>query len=180
MEEKVTSFPGVPGFAAVPVKITVGIADLAITADHRQKIVTYALGSCVGVTVYDPVARVVGMLHYMLPSSTLSAERSVSRPCMFADTGVAKLFKGAYALGARKERLIVTAAGGAEILDDEGHFSIGERNIAMLSRLFDKNHVRLGATDLGGTHSRTMTIRGADGTVTIRTANVEKVLWGGE
>ena len=174
----VTSFPGVPGFAPVPVRITVGIADLAITADHRQTIVTYALGSCVGVTIYDPLARVVGMLHYMLPNSNLNAERAIDRPCMFADTGVEKLFKEAYAHGAKKDRLIVCAAGGAEILDDEGFFNIGGRNATILGRLFEKNNVRVAASDLGGTHSRTMTIRGSDGLVTVKSGAVERTLWG--
>jgi chemotaxis protein CheD len=155
----------------------VGIADLVMTADPRATLVTYALGSCIGVTVFDPVARVGGMLHFMLPQSALSAEKARKSPCMFADAGVPLLFTRAYELGARKERLIVCAAGGAEILADEGHFKIGSRNRTMLRKLFWKNNVLIAAEDTGGTHSRTLTLRLEDGLVTVKHKNEERTLW---
>ena len=159
------------------VRVTVGIADLAVTSDPRSVLVTYALGSCIGVTVYDPVTRVGGMLHFMLPQSSLSPEKSARTPCMFADAGVPLLFKHAYELGAKKERLVVCAAGGAEILADEGHFRIGTRNRTMLRKLFWKNNVLLAAEDTGGTHSRTMTLRLQDGLVTVKNKTQERTLW---
>jgi chemotaxis protein CheD len=155
----------------------VGIADLAMTDDPGATLVTYALGSCIGVTVFDPAARVGGMLHFMLPQSTLSPEKAKTNPCMFADAGVPLLFQKAYELGARKERLVVCAAGGAEILADEGHFKIGSRNRTMLRKLFWKNSVLLASEDTGGTHSRTMTLRLSDGQVTVKNKNEERALW---
>ncbi len=160
-----------------PGRVVVGIAEVAMTADPGATLVTYALGSCIGVTVFDPVARVGGMLHFMLPQSSLSQEKAERSPCMFADAGVPLLFKNAYELGAKKERLIVCAAGGAEILADEGHFKIGSRNRTMLRKLFWKNKVRLASEDTGGTHSRTMTLRLADGSVTVKNKNEERKLW---
>ncbi|HYD00032.1 MAG TPA: chemotaxis protein CheD [Phycisphaerales bacterium] len=160
-----------------PGRITVGIADAALTADPEATLITYALGSCIGVTIFDPVARVGGMLHFMLPQSTLNPTKAVKAPCMFADSGVPLLFTRAYELGAKKERLIVCAAGGAEILADEGHFKIGSRNRTMLRKLFWKNSVLLAAEDTGGTHSRTMTLRMSDGGVTVKNKNEERTLW---
>jgi len=158
-------------------RVTVGIADLVVMADPEATLVTYALGSCIGVTVFDPVARVGGMLHFMLPQSTLSPDKAKRSPCMFADTGVPLLFTQAYELGARKERLVVCATGGAEILADEGHFKIGSRNRTMLRKLFWKNNVLLASEDTGGTHSRTMTLRLADGFVAVKNKSEERALW---
>lgn len=158
-------------------RITVGIADLVVTADPAAFLVTYALGSCIGVTIYDPVARVGGMLHFMLPQASAGSDRAQKSPCMFADVGVPMLFTQSYDLGARKERLIVCAAGGAEILADEGHFKIGTRNRTMLRRLFWKNNVLLAAEDTGGTQSRTMTLRMSDGMVGVKNSREERTLW---
>lgn len=158
-------------------RTVVGIADMVLSADAEATLVTYALGSCIGVTIFDPVARVGGMLHFMLPQSSLSPEKAVNTPCMFADTGVTRLFTRAYELGAKKERMIVCAAGGAEILVDEGHFKIGSRNRTMLRKLFWKNNVLIAAEDTGGTHSRTMTLRMSDGLVTVKNKGEERTIW---
>lgn len=158
-------------------RITVGIADAQLSADPRALLITYALGSCIGVTVYDPVVRVGGMLHFMLPQGTQSPEKAKTTPAMFADLGVPLLFMKAYELGAKKERLIVCAAGGAEILDDEGHFKIGTRNRTMLRKLFWKNNVLISAEDTGGTHSRTLSLRLSDGLVSVKCKNEERAIW---
>lgn len=160
-----------------PSRMVVGIADMAMTADPRVTLITYALGSCIGVTIFDPVARVGGMLHFMLPQGSLSPEKAIRTPCMFADSGVPLLFTKAYELGAKKERLVVVASGGAEILADEGHFKIGSRNRTMLRKLFWKNNVLIAAEDTGGTHSRTMTLRLTDGLVTVKNKSEERALW---
>ena len=96
---------------------------------------------------------------------------------MFADLGVPLLFMKAYELGAKKERLVVCAAGGAEILDDEGHFKIGTRNRTMLRKLFWKNNVLISAEDTGGTHSRTLSLRLSDGLVSVKCKNEERAIW---
>lgn len=150
---------------------------MAVSADRGATLMTFALGSCIGVTIYDPEARVGGLLHYMLPSSAIDEEKAERNPCMFADSGVPLLFNKAYELGAVKERLIVCAAGGAEILNDDGHFRIGARNRAMLGKLFSKNNVVLSADDTGGSVARTLAICLADGRVTVRQHNAERVLW---
>ncbi|MEE8155910.1 MAG: chemotaxis protein CheD [Phycisphaerales bacterium] len=158
-------------------KIVVGVADLALCDDPSATIVTYALGSCIGVCIYDPVAHVGGLLHFMLPESKINAEKAAQSPAIFADTGVPLLFKGAYELGARKERLTIVAAGGAEVLADDGHFKVGSRNRTMLRKLFWKNNILLSADDTGGSISRTMMLKMADGEVTVRSKGKERRLW---
>jgi chemotaxis protein CheD len=158
-------------------KVVVGVADLAVVRDATKSIVTYALGSCIGVTVYDPVAKVGGMLHFMLPESTVNAEKALANPAMFADIGVPLLFQKVIEAGARRERLIVCAAGGAEVLADDGHFRIGSRNRTILRKIFWKQNLLLAADDTGGQHSRTLTLRLADGVINIRAQGKETQLW---
>lgn len=158
-------------------RLVVGVADLLVTAEPAATVVTYALGSCIGVTLWDPETRVSGLLHFMLPSSRTNPEKAESSPAMFADTGVPRLFRQAYELGADKKRLVVCAAGGAEVIAGDGHFKIGSRNRTALRKLFWKNGVLLAADDTGGTISRTMTLDTATGRVTVRNAGKETVLW---
>jgi len=150
--------------------LVVDIADIKISSDPACELVTYSLGSCIGVAVWDPEKRLGGMIHYMLPESALSPEKARANPAMFADTGVPLLFRGLYGLGAAKKRLVVKVAGGASLLDDKGTFNIGQRNYVMLRKLFWKNGVLIDAEDVGGTASRTLRLNVGTGRVTIRNA----------
>ena len=158
-------------------RIVVGVADMAVTNDRNATIVTYALGSCIGVTIYDPVAHVGGLLHFMLPIRSDRQEREGGSSAMFGDTGIPMLFKECYALGAKKGRLIVCAIGGAEVLDDNGMFKIGTRNRTLLRKIFWKNGILMSAEDTGGTIARTVTMRMSDGLVEVRTKGEGKVIW---
>ena len=86
---------------------------------------------------------------------------------MFADTGVPLLFEAVRRLGAEKERLVVKVAGGAQFLDEQNIFNIGERNIEALGQLLSENGVVITAQDLGGMTSRTMRMELATGRITI-------------
>lgn len=154
-------------------KHTVGIADMIVLASADDLIVTYALGSCLGITIYDPVVRVGGMLHAMLPTSSNDPEKAQKNPFMFVDSGVPRLFLESYKLGAKKERLIVKVAGGASINKTEvdDHFQIGKRNCLMLRKLLWKNGVMIKAEDVGGHIARTMTLALTDGGIMIRNSN---------
>jgi len=90
--------------------LIVGISDIKISKSTNDVIITYALGSCIGIAVYDPIAKVGGLLHYMLPDSSLDERKAKENPAMFADTGIPSLFKACYALGAEKKRMIVKVA----------------------------------------------------------------------
>lgn len=149
----------------------VGVADMKISAQSEDELITYALGSCLGIAIYDPVVKVGGLLHVMLPLSTIDTAKAADNPAMFVDTGVPKLFIECYKAGAQKQRLIVKVAGGASVhsSETEDHFQIGKRNFVMLRKLLWKNGVLLQAHDVGGGHSRTMTLDITKGEVTIKT-----------
>jgi len=152
-------------------EIVVGISDLKVSANANDILVTYALGSCVGVTVYDPVAKVGGLLHFMLPESSLDIRKAGENPAMFADTGIPLLFKSCYELGAKKKRMIVKVAGGASILDDANFFRIGQKNITAMKKLFWKNSVLIEGEDTGSNCNRTFSIHISTGKVFVRTAH---------
>src|ERR1700712_5727529 len=95
----------------------VGIGDCKVSNDPEDVLVTHALGSCIAVIIHDPVAKVAGLLHYMLPESSLDPEKAAARPFVYADTGIPLLFHKAYRLGAIKSRLKIFAAGGALMLE---------------------------------------------------------------
>jgi chemotaxis protein CheD len=153
--------------------IVVDIADMGVSNDPNATLVTYSLGSCIGVVLHDPVAHVGGMLHYMLPDSQLSPEKARANPTMFCDTGVPKLFRAAYELGAVKNRLVVKVAGGSQLLDDNGTFNIGKRNYLALRKIFWKNGVMIKAEHVGGSISRTMKLEVGTGLLTVKSRNQE-------
>jgi chemotaxis protein CheD len=148
--------------------IIVGIGECMVSNDPSEIIVTHALGSCIAVLVHDPLAKVSGLLHYMLPESNLDREKAIARPCVFADTGIPMLFQSAYQLGAAKSRMIVTAVGGAQMLDDNGTFNIGKRNHLAMRKIFWKAGVLVQREEIGGNISRTVSIEVKTGRVLMR------------
>lgn len=154
----------------------VDIADLQVTDDARVTLVTYSLGSCIGVAIWDPRARVGGMLHYMLPDSSLSPEKAKAKPAMFADTGIAALFHATYKIGAAKKNIVVKIAGGSSLLDDNGVFNIGKRNYIMLRKIFWKNGILIEAEDVGGSLSRTVRLDVATGRFMVKSRGRETEL----
>jgi chemotaxis protein CheD len=155
--------------------LIVGISDFKVSGNEGDVLVTYALGSCIGVAVYDPVAGVGGLLHFMLPDSNLDQDKARECPAMFADTGIPMLFKSCYKLGADKKRMIVKVAGGASILDDTNYFRIGQKNITALRKIFWKNNVLIEKEDTGQNHNRTVRLSIADGRVLVRSTGASMV-----
>ena len=141
---------------------------MKISDQEDDVLVTYSLGSCVGVTIYDPQARVGGMIHCMLPLSKIDLQKAQKTPAMFVDTGIPALFEAAYRLGARKERIILKVAGASKILDEKGTFKIGDRNYATLRKILWKNDILIAAQDVGGNISRTMYLEIGTGRVIIK------------
>ena len=148
----------------------VGIGDCKVSNDPEDTLVTHALGSCIAVMIHDPVARVAGMLHYMLPESSLDPAKAKLKPFLYADTGIPELFHRTYALGGVKSRLIVTAAGGAQMLDPNGTFNIGKKNQLAMRKIFWKAGVLVRKEEIGGVASRTVRIEVATGRVMLRTS----------
>src|SRR5579862_6290087 len=119
-------------------QIIVGMADCRVGDSPGQVLATYALGSCIGLTVHDAKAGVGGMLHFMLPDSTIDSARGRENPYMFADTGIPLLLEAMYGKGASKRRLVVQAVGGAQMMDPQNVFEIGKRNYQALRRILWK------------------------------------------
>ncbi|MBF0112980.1 MAG: chemotaxis protein CheD, partial [Desulfamplus sp.] len=109
-------------------RIIVGVSDMKVSNDPNSDIITYSLGSCIGLVVFDPVVKVGGILHYMLPESSLDRDKADRNPYMFADSGIPMLFKETYKFNAIKKRMRVAVFGGSQILDQKGFFNIGKRN----------------------------------------------------
>ncbi len=126
------------------------------TGEKEDLLITHALGSCLGLIVYDPEIKIGGLLHAMLPLSKINRDKAQANPYMFVDTGVPTLFKTLYEMGAKKSRLVVKAAGCGNPMGRNETFKIGERNYSALKMFLRKSNILLEAEDIGGTKSRTV------------------------
>ena len=136
--------------------IIIGVADMKVSNDSETVLATYSLGSCIGLAIYDPIEKIGGLLHYMLPESSLDRVKAKKNPYMFGDTGIPLLFKEAYKFGAKKQRIKTIVLGGSQILDQKGLFNIGQRNFTILRKMFWKNNVMIDFQDVGGNVNRTL------------------------
>ena len=157
--------------------VVVGVADMAIARESQGHLVTYALGSCIGLSAYDPVAKVGGLLHYMLPQPAEQADPKALKPFMFATTGIPLLMRRLVDAGAQQSRLIVCAAGGAEILEGAVTMAIGKRNRTMLRKVLWKMGVALAAEQSGGSIARTMTLVLSTGEIRIKSRDSDGAMW---
>jgi chemotaxis protein CheD len=143
--------------------LIVGVSDMKVSNDPKGVLVTYSLGSCIGIAVFDPVVKAGGLLHYMLPESSLDSAKATANPFMFADTGIPRLFKSVYELGGMKSRMRVVMVGGSKVLDQNGFFNIGQRNEMAARKLFHRNNVVIDFADTGGSGNRTIRLAIRDG-----------------
>lgn len=136
--------------------IKVGMADLNV-CKAPDVITTLGLGSCIGLVFYDPVTKVGGMVHYMLPDST--KVRNNSNVAKFADTGIDELLRRVLAAGANRSRLIAKIAGGAKMFEVSGLSdvgNIGARNAEAAKAKLKQLGIRLAAEDTGLNYGRTV------------------------
>ncbi len=149
--------------------IVIGVGDFYVSSDPSNTLVTYALGSCVGVTAYDWRARVGGILHFKLPHSDINPGMASTHPAMFGDTGLDAFLRRIFLAGASKPDLDIKLAGGAKGLATPGDFfNIGERNILIAQRVFWMNGLIVTRKDTGGNDYRTVKLEMATGRVTIK------------
>ncbi len=154
----------------------VEVADIKVSDDPEDVLVTYALGSCIAVCVHDPVRRVGGMIHYMLPLSRNAPDRAKDKPAMFADTGIPLLFERMFTLACKKNDLTVKLVGGGNVHDDNNLFQIGKRNHTLAKKLLWKNGILIAAEDVGGQNSRTVRLFVGDGRVVVSSQGREETL----
>jgi len=154
----------------------VGIAELKVSNAPSDVLATYALGSCLGITAYDPALKAGGMAHCLLPLSHLDPVRAENCPALFTDTGVSALIQAMLNLGACRDRLVVKVAGGASPLNDAGVFRTGARNYVVMRKLLWKNGLLIAAEDVGGAMARSMRFSLATGAVHVTTGGREVAL----
>lgn len=154
--------------------LIVGIADMKI-AKAPGILITYALGSCVGVCIYDPVLRLAGMVHVMLP---INLEPDKGHVFKYADTGIAATIKRLEAFGGVRSRMISKIAGGAKMFDIPGGSlgSIGLRNVESVKLVLKKERIRLVREDVGQNHARTLTFDATTGEGKIRAYGRNEVI----
>lgn len=157
-------------------RILVDISDAAVSNQPGDVLVTYSLGSCIGVALYDKATHIAGLLHYQLPDSKLDPEKAKAVPFMFGDTGMAILVEKLVAMGAVKKRLTVKIAGGAAMSAGPKGFDIGKRNYLAIRKILWKHGLFIDAEDMGGSSPRNMYLNVEDGSLTIRCIGVEKKL----
>ncbi len=155
--------------------VVVGMADCRVSANLEDELATFALGSCIGLAVYDPVSRAGGMLHFMLPDSSIAADGELNS-AKFADTGIPMLLDRVCALGAARGRLEVWAAGAANMLSGAGYFEIGKRNHQALRRILWKSGLLLRGEAVGGSQSRSVRLEIGTGKFWIQEPGEERKL----
>jgi len=162
--------------AVLTKNLIIYVSDAKISSDVGDILVTYSLGSCIAVTLYDPVRKIGGMIHYQLPASSMDPQRAVRDPFMFADTGIKLLLDSLVNQGAEKRRLAVKIAGGAAMDNGPKGFDIGNRNILAARKILWQYGLMLKGQDVGGNYPRNMYLSIDDGTVIIKSNSQENTL----
>jgi chemotaxis protein CheD len=155
-------------------KIIVGVADMRYSDQQGDLIITYSLGSCIGLTLYDTERRIGGLVHCMLPLSKIDAAKAESNPYMFIDSGVTSFLQILFNMGAQRKSLVAKVAGGAQIMDDKGIFNIGERNNTVVRKMLWKNNILISGEDVGGSTPRTMSLDLATGKTVLKISGGER------
>lgn len=152
-----------------PGTIVVKVADLNIVSGDGE-LATLGLGSCVAICLHDPVAKVAGMAHVLLPNKSLS--RNAENPAKFPQSAIPLLVEKMQGLGAEKSRLTARLVGGASMfgnLSPSGAVQMGERNVVASRQVLEEQGITITAEDTGGTTGRSIRLQAVDGALFIRT-----------
>ena len=147
--------------------LVVGVADMVVSSDPDEVLVTYALGSCLGITLHDPGKCIGGLLHLMLPDSQLHSRTTV-RPAMFLDTGLPLLLKTMLEAGADESALRCKVFGGAQLLSADQFFRIGAQNVEACYKLTAALNLRVLVWEVSGRVNRTIRMSNRTGEVRVR------------
>ncbi|MCQ2538397.1 MAG: chemotaxis protein CheD [Lachnospiraceae bacterium] len=146
----------------------IGMAELDV-CKAPDAITTLGLGSCIGCVIYDPVSKICGMVHVMLPDSTQI--RNNEKIAKFADTGVRELLRVVLEAGATKSRLIAKIAGGAQMFafkTDNEMLKVGQRNAEAVTKALNDLKIPIAVSDVGGNNGRTIEFYPEDGRLLVR------------
>ena len=148
-------------------KLVVGIADMKM-ARQNGMLITYALGACIGICLYDPKIQLAALVHIMLP---LNMETGRKTPLKYADTGITETLRQMEAKGGARSRIVAKIAGGAKMFEVAGGGSlgnIGQRNIESTHMILRREGIRLLREDVGGAVARTLLFDAATGQACVR------------
>jgi len=149
----------------------VGVGDCRIASPPAVALATYALGSCIAVLAWDWKLKMGGLLHVMLPDSSIDLSRASANPCAYVDTGVPTLYRELIARGSAKNQLRWCLAGGAGMMADSAHFEIGKRNHMAIKKTFWKLGLFVAQEDVGGSESRSVRLDLQTGRIGLRRGN---------
>jgi chemotaxis protein CheD len=150
--------------------LNVGLGEQIVSRDSQDVLVAYGLGSCLGIGMFDPISRVAGLLHAVLPEH-LNGNSASDLPGKFVDTGIPSLLDNMVKAGADRRRLIFWMAGGANMMQSMAMtktFDIGNRNTQMAIKVFERLAIRLSGQEVGGNIGRTVRLYVATGKLTVR------------
>jgi chemotaxis protein CheD len=150
-------------------RVIIGVGDMAVSNNPQVILSTYALGSCIGVIAYDPVVKVGGILHFMLPDSSIAPDKAARQPAMFGNTGLTMFFKAMVGMKADPHRLRIFVAGGAGMLAGQDPFKIGERNSTVTFDFIAKHGLTLRHREIGGSINRTVHLEVNTGSTNLKT-----------
>ncbi len=153
----------------------VGVADIKTGAGAASVICTYALGSCLGITLYDASRKIGGMLHAMLPDSRLH-QGQTTRIAMFLDSGMSELLAQLKRAGCQERNLECKVFGGSQVMSADKFFRIGDRNIQTFRDLSQKIGLRVSVWEVGGHVNRTIKFYLEAGQVSVRTPS-QPLFW---
>ncbi len=155
-------------------RIIVGIGEMAVADRPDDVIVTYALGSCVAVCLFDPTARVAAMLHFLLPESSINARRALEQPAAFGDTGIPLLLDTATRRGLKKSRARVRLVGGAMVANAGGALATGHRNVLAARSILWRLGLFIEGQEVGGVAARTVHFSALDGRLLVTSGQQTK------
>lgn len=154
--------------------INVGLGEICVSNDPSVVLACYGLGSCIGLCVYDPMFKIAGMAHIVLPESNGNNMGRI--PTKFADIAIPLLLKEMRKSGAMKSRLVIKLVGGAQMLQAlvfADAFDMGKRNLEVVMRVLGSEGIRPAAADTGGNQGRSVWLSVDTGKVMVRTAGTE-------
>jgi chemotaxis protein CheD len=149
-------------------EVVVGVGDCRFAQYPDGALATYALGSCLAIIAFDWKIRLGGLLHVMLPDSSIDRAAAGRNPFVYVDTGVPELIRRIEEKGGLKRRMRCSVVGGASMMADSSHFEIGKRNYLALKKAFWKQGLFIDTEDVGGTESRSVRLDLATGRVDLR------------
>ncbi|MBF0197832.1 MAG: chemotaxis protein CheD [Planctomycetes bacterium] len=157
--------------------IVVDVGDMKTSNHPDEMIRTYALGSCIGMTAYDPKLKLGALLHYKLPREM--GQKTKQNPYSFGNTGIPLLLNTMLEMGAQKKTLQLFICGAAKEIEGKCIFDVGLKNYQLCSRLLKKNGYHLNGMDIGGQEARTMSLYLDTGKVTIMRKKKEEEMLSG-